>query len=163
MFRARVIITLAAIVSAFTAGGPAAPPAPYNGDLAIIVNRSNPVDDLSYADLRKVFMAERRHWSNGRKVTIVMREPGQAERETVLRQIYRMSESDFNRYFLQVAFQGDVQSAPKLLSTAAGVRKFVFNVPGAIGYLRAEEADDSVKVIRVDGRAPNEPGYKLKL
>lgn len=43
------------------------------------------------------------------------------------------------------------------------MRKFVFNVPGAIGYLRADEVDDLVKVIRPDNWLPGEPGYKLKV
>jgi hypothetical protein len=43
------------------------------------------------------------------------------------------------------------------------MKRFVFNVSGAIGYLRADELDDSVKVIRVDGRAPGEAAYRLRL
>jgi hypothetical protein len=80
-----------------------------------------------------------------------------------LRLIYRMSERDFNRYFLHGTFTGETQSVPKTLATAAGVDKFVFNVPGAIGYVRASEVDDSVKVVRVDGRAPRDGGYPLML
>ena len=40
--------------------------------------------------------------------------------------------------------------------------KFVSFVSGAIGYVRPEEVDASVKVLRVDGLAPGDPGYKLK-
>ena len=52
---------------------------------------------------------------------------------------------------------------PKLLSTATGVLRFVFNVPGAIGYVRASEVDPSVKVVVIDGLAPRTAGYKIKL
>lgn len=131
-------------------------------DLAIIVNKSNPLDGLPLTELRKIFLAERGYWPNGRKITLVMREPDQPERNTVLRVIYRMSEGDLNRYFLHASFTGEIQAPPKLLSTAAGVRRFIFNVPGAIGYVRASEVDESVKPIRVDTRAPGEPGYKIK-
>jgi hypothetical protein len=44
-----------------------------------------------------------------------------------------------------------------------GVRKFVFNVPGAIGYLRPEDVDDSVKVVRIDGHLPSDAEYPLKI
>ncbi len=131
-------------------------------DLAIIVNRANPVDTLTFAELKKIFLQERAHWSNGRKITVVMRDPGQPERQTVLRVIYQMSEKDLNRYFLQAIFTGEVQSAPKQLSTPEGVRRFVFNVPGAIGYVRASEVDDTVKVLRVDGRLPGSPEYAIR-
>ncbi len=131
--------------------------------LAIIVNKSNPIDNLSFAELRKTFLAETRAWSNGRRVTLVMREQGQPDRSSVLRQIYRMSEGDFNRHFLQAAFNGLAEGPPKSLATADGVRKFIFNVPGAIGYVRSNEVDESVKVVRIDGLGPDAPGYKLKI
>ncbi len=132
-------------------------------DLAIIVNKSNPVDNISLADLRKIFLAERSRWPNGRKVTIVMREQGRAERAAALKLIYQMREQDFNRHFLNIKFTGEALDEPKLLASTDGMIKFVFNVQGAIGYARASEIDSTVKVLRIDGFAPGQPGYKLKL
>jgi hypothetical protein len=43
------------------------------------------------------------------------------------------------------------------------VLRFVFNVPGAIGYARASEVDSTVKVLRVDGLLPGEDGYGLEV
>jgi phosphate transport system substrate-binding protein len=131
--------------------------------LAVIVNKSNPVEDLSSLELRKIFLAERRTWPGGHKITVVMREPGQTEREAVLRLVCRMSDSDFNKYFLQLSFTGESQVTPKVLATAGGMLRFVFNVPGAIGYVRAGELDGSVKAVRVDGHAPGDSLYRLKL
>ncbi len=134
-----------------------------NNCLAFVVNRSNPLENVSFVELRKIFLAERGHWPNGRRITIVMEERGQPERKAVLRDIYRMSETDFARYFIQKAFTGEVLSPPKTLASSTGVRKFVFNVPGAIGYVRADEVDATVKAIRVDGRLPGEKGYRIQL
>lgn len=131
--------------------------------LAIIVNHDNPIDNLSLAELRAVFLGERSHWSNGRRITLVMMEPGQPEREVVLREVCKMGESDFRRHFLQGLLTGEVLVSPKTLATSVGVRKFVFNVPGAIGYLRPEDVDDSVKVIQVDGRTPSDAEYSLRI
>jgi ABC-type phosphate transport system substrate-binding protein len=131
--------------------------------LAIIVNKTNPVENLSSNDLRSLLLSEQKSWPHGRRVTIVMREPGQPERVTLLKTVCRMTDSDYNKYFMQAQFIGDLQTTPKVLATAAGMRKFVFNVPGAIGYVRASEVDASVKIVRVDGRLPGEPGYRLRL
>lgn len=130
-------------------------------NLAIVVNRSNPVNGLTTADLRRVFLGERGHWPNGRRITLVMLEPGWLERDTVLSSIYHMNETEFNNHFLHGLFTGEVFVSPKTLSTPEGVRKFIFNVPGAIGYLRASDVDKTVKVIRIDERLPGEKGYKL--
>lgn len=130
--------------------------------LAIIVNRENPIENMSMAELRTIFLGERNHWPNGRRITLVMMETGQ-ERDAVVRDICRMSESDLRRRFLQGLLTGEVLVSPKTLATPVGVRKFVFNVPGAVGYLRPEDLDDSVKVIRVDGHLPSDADYPLKI
>jgi ABC-type phosphate transport system substrate-binding protein len=145
------------------AGASSPPSATSDQDLAIIVNQSNPVDNLSLQDLRIVFLGERSHWPNGRRITLVMMEPGLPERRAVLREIYRMNETDFRRHFLQGLFTGEVFVSPKTLASPVGVRKFVFNVPGAIGYVRASDADDTVKVIRIDGHLPDDKDYALRI
>jgi len=146
-------------------GGPS-PPAQVNAaeqNLAIIVNQANTVDDISLKELHTVFLGERSHWPNGRRITLVMMDSGMEERKAVLRDICRMSETDFSRHFLQGLFTGEVFVSPKTLSSPTGVRKFVFNVPGAIGYLRPGDVDDSVKVVRIDGHIPGDTEYPLKI
>jgi ABC-type phosphate transport system substrate-binding protein len=129
--------------------------------LAIIVNRTNPVENLSFAELREYFLGERTRWSNGRHVTIVMREPDQPERNAALRIIYEMREQDFHAHFLRAKFIGEALEEPRLLDTASRVVNFVFLQPGAIGYVRANEVAPSVKVVHVDGLMPGEANYKL--
>ena len=131
--------------------------------LAIVVNRSNPVENLSFAELRKVFKGEQSHWSNGRRVTVVMLESGKTERQAVLSQIYQMDDKDYNSYFLHNIFTGEVHAAPVALASSADVLKYVLNVQGAIGYVRTMDADESVKIVRVDGVLPCEKDYGIRL
>lgn len=142
---------------------PAEEAAPSSEALAIVVHNSNPVESLTVEELRKFCLAERNHWPNGRRVTVALREPGQAEREAVLKQLYGLTEQEFHRHFQQSKFTSEVQSAPRQLATASGVQRFVFNVPGAIGFVRVSEVDDTVKVLRLDGSAPTDRGYALKV
>ncbi|HEX8922002.1 MAG TPA: hypothetical protein VF766_11025 [Pyrinomonadaceae bacterium] len=136
-------------------------PAPV--ELAIIVNKSNPNDNLSFSELREYFLAERNNWSSGGgKVRVVMLEPGEPEREAVLHLIYDMSEKDFNSYFLGKKFRGEIQEEPRLRSSTPDMIKTISNLPGAIGYVRADEIDASVKVLRVDGLAPGDAGYRIR-
>ena len=140
-----------------------APPPARAEWLAVVVHKSNPIDNVSLEDLRNLCVAERKHWDSGRKITVALCEPGQPERECALRTVFRMKENEVTRFFLQGTFTGEVGAAPKQLATAAGVRRFVFNVPGAIGFVRASELDDTVKLVRVNGLAPGEAGYPLTL
>jgi phosphate transport system substrate-binding protein len=160
-----IILVMLAAGTAMLLGPPprvAAAPAKQDS-LAIIVNQANPVDNLSSAELRAVFLGERSHWPNGRRITLVMMEPGQPERDAILHDVCRMSESDFRRRFLQGLLTGEILVSPKTLSTAVGVRKFIFNVPGAIGYLRPSDVDDSVRVVKIDGHLPSDADYPLRI
>ena len=168
----RVLIILGAVVLL-----PAVPPTRNGGaagfrleerhearqSLAIIVNKSNPVDNLSFMELRRIFLGQRSRWPNGHRIAVVMLERGEPERETVLREVYRMKENDYTRHLLKGLFTGDVFVPPKTLSSPLVVRKFVFNAPGAIGYLRASDVDSSVKVVRVDGLLPADSEYRLQI
>jgi len=78
-------------VSPGSAAGPPASPAVPDDTLAIIVNQSNTIDDLSLKDLRTVFLGERSHWPNGRRITLVMMDPGLSERKAVLRDVCHMN------------------------------------------------------------------------
>jgi ABC-type phosphate transport system substrate-binding protein len=129
--------------------------------LAIVVNRSNPVENLSLAELRKIFLGQRIRWPNGHRVVVAMLDSGFPERDAVLREVYRMTESGYRDYFLKGRYTGDIPVLPKTLSSPEILRKFVFNAPGAIGYLRASDLDSSVKVVSIDGRLPDNREYKL--
>jgi ABC-type phosphate transport system substrate-binding protein len=131
--------------------------------LAIVLNRDNPIDGLSMRELRSIFLGERSHWPNGRRITLVMMELGQPERDTLVRDVCKMSESELRRRYLQGLLTGELLVSPKTLASPAGVRKFVFNVPGAIGYLRTEDVDDTVKVVAIDGYLPADVGYPLHI
>jgi ABC-type phosphate transport system substrate-binding protein len=168
----RVVLLLIAVIllqevsSRGKSGGLAPGPVSASGaeqSLAIIVNQSNSVENFSLPELRKIFLGERSHWPNGRRITLVMMDPAQPERKVILREIYGMNEKDLNNHFIQGVFTGVVFVSPKTLPTPSEVLKFVFNVPGAIGYLRASDVDGTVKILRVDGRLPDDKDYKLRM
>ncbi|HEX7979420.1 MAG TPA: hypothetical protein VF461_12520, partial [Gemmatimonadaceae bacterium] len=85
------------------------------------------------------------------------------EREAILQALYGVDEDEYRRGFLQAVFSGEASGAPRVLASPNGVLRFVFNVPGAIGYVRASEVDASVKTLRVDGHLPGEAGYRLEV
>src|SRR5215211_5803584 len=81
--------------------------------LAIVVNRNNPLSEISLADLRRVFRGQRSRWANGRRVTLVMRDPGAPERDAILQSLYGLDEEEYRRTFLQAVFSGEASDGPK--------------------------------------------------
>jgi ABC-type phosphate transport system substrate-binding protein len=159
----RLSMALGALLASLCALAPRAAQAQDAEPLAIVVNKSNPLSEISLVDLRRVFRGQRSRWSNGRRVTLVMRDQGTREREAILQSLYGVAEDDYRRTYMQAVFSGETADAPKTLASTNGVLRFVYNVPGAIGYVRARDVDASVKTLRVDGRLPGEPGYRLEV
>jgi ABC-type phosphate transport system substrate-binding protein len=132
-------------------------------DLAIVVNVASTLDNISSAELAKIFKAERTRTPDGVKYVLAMRETGSPERNAALRVIYQMTDAEYERYFLQATFAGTIQSSPKQFSSDSAVRQFVAGSPGAISYLRASDVDSSVKVLKIDGKSPGDPDYPIKI
>ena len=131
--------------------------------LAVIVHKSNPTENLSLAELREYFLSERTNWPTKQKVRAVMIAAGRPERAALLQVALDMRrEQDYQAHFLRAKFTEQALEQPRELAAAADVLRFVSNVPGALAYLPASEVDPSVKVVRVDGLAPGDPGYKLR-
>ena len=132
-------------------------------DLAIVVNKACGLDNVTSAELTKYFKAEKTKATDGTKLVIVVQDPGRPERDAALKRIYKMSESEYTDYFVEATFTGAVTAAPKSLPSSAAVKKFVADTAGALGYLASGDTDDSVKILKVDGHAPGDGGYPLKL
>jgi hypothetical protein len=109
--------------------------------VAIVVNRSHKIGDMSLADVRKLFLGEK-GTLNGRRVILLMSPAGTPARETVLRQIYKISESEFAKYVLQSAFTGR-QTPPHELA-AGEMKRLVAERPDVIGYLPFTQVDDGL-------------------
>jgi ABC-type phosphate transport system substrate-binding protein len=122
-------------------------PARAGDPVAIIVNSSNDISNLSVGDLQKIFLGEKSRWPNGKHIFLVMAAPGSPERAAVLKSVFKMSESDYAKYFLQAAFTGAISAPPKDATSAAQVKELVAANPGAIGYVQQQDADSSVKVL----------------
>lgn len=131
-------------------------------DMLVIVNKSNPVDNVSKAQLRKLLLGEQDSWPGGKKVSVILRSPGQPERAGVLKSVCGMSEDDFVQAKMHASFSGDAGAVPKALGTGAAVRLLVTTLPGGLGFVHASDVTDSVKVVTVDGVAAGQPGYKVK-
>jgi len=131
--------------------------------LAIVVDRSNPASNITMAELREIFIGDRRWWAHDRRIKLAGLQHGTAERETILKKIYKMDDRELGRYFFFEIYRGAPINPPIALQTPSQVRRFVASNPGAIGYLRASDVDNSVKVLRINGLLPGDDGYPLRL
>ena len=134
-----------------------------SGDLAIVVNPGTPVSQLTFAELRQVFLGERQYWNPATAVVLLIRAPAAAERDAVLNVIYQMREPQFKQYWIAKIFRAEMTSPPKLVYSNESANQLVAAIPGAIAFMAASDVKPGLKVLRVDGHLPGEPGYRLHL
>ena len=143
-------------IALFAAAGPG-----YGGEIAVIVNKANAIEDVSSRELAAIFKMEKKFWNDGNPIYLVMQGPGSPEKEAVLKAIYKMDEQELKKFWLTEIFQGTVTSFPKVIVSNQSVKAFVQQAPNAVGYIDASYVDGSVKVLKIDGKLPGENGYKL--
>ncbi|HUF76816.1 MAG TPA: hypothetical protein VMM35_11090 [Longimicrobiales bacterium] len=130
--------------------------------VAIVVHPETEVDNLSFDDLRRIFRGDVQFWSDGRRVTLLMRAPAAAERELVLDRIYGMDENEFREYWIGKMFRAEVAAGPKLVYSSDMARDLVTVIPGAITFVPVADVSSESRVLRIDGLLPSDPGYALR-
>lgn len=124
--------------------------------MAVIVHKSNNAQDLTSAELMKIFKCDMRKWTNGAAVTIVVRDPATPEMELLLSRIYKTSPEELRNF---IALHHD---AIVVVDSNEAMLNAVHSIPGAIGLIDVFRIDHEVKVLKVDGKLPVEYGYLLR-
>jgi ABC-type phosphate transport system substrate-binding protein len=132
------------------------------GDVAIVVRKDVPIDNLSMADVRKLFMGERQFWNSSLRVTLLVRAPTSRERDVVLKKIYQMTEAQFRQYWISRVFRAETATGPKIVYSNEMTMELVNGIPGAVAFLDASRVPAGLKVVKVNNRAPGEKDYPLR-
>jgi hypothetical protein len=165
MLRTRAIRNRIAFVF-LLAGGALLPPEAAAGragaPIAVIVHEQVPVQDISLAELRQIFLGERLAWSPELAITLLMPPRGSRERQFLLNKIYqRRSEIQYQHHWINKLFSDGGQITPKITDSHAMSASLVREIPGAIALVPADRIPRGVKVLRVDGKEPGQKGYPL--
>jgi phosphate transport system substrate-binding protein len=108
--------------------------------LALIAHPTNPVDNLTMAQVREVFAGQVRNWNEltdwTRPIQVAVREDGSGARAA----------------FDTAVLDGDaVTPTALILPGEEQMLKTITAMPGAIGYVATTWLDDSVRGVKIDG------------
>jgi hypothetical protein len=129
--------------------------------VAIVVSPDVPLDDLSFPEVRKLFLGERQFWSPKLRVVLLVRAPVSPERDVVLRSIYQMTEAQFRQYWISKVFRAEMTSGPKIVYSTEMTSELVTAIPGAVAFVDATQIPKGMKVLKIDGKLPSDKGYML--
>ena len=139
-------------------------PAAARGRIAVVVHKSNALDEVSSAELRRILLGDETRWSDKEKITVLLLAPGSEERQAVLRILLKMTDDDFTRHWISRVFQGEATVGPKVAPSPASMVRLVAGLPASLGIIDTDDipaGDPGLKILRVDGKAPSESGYAL--
>ena len=131
-------------------------------DIAIVVRPDTPVENLSFAELRRLMLGDRQFWSSNLKVTLLVRAPGAHERDVVLKTIYQMSEAQFRQYWIAKVFREEAAAGPRIVYSNQMASELAQAIPGAMAFMEAAQAPDGLKILKINGLLPGQKGYPLK-
>jgi ABC-type phosphate transport system substrate-binding protein len=132
-------------------------------DVAIVVNKANKIETISAKDLKQIFSGEKPRWPDGGKIQTLATSAAMPEHKTAIQFLFGMSEPEYQKYCIHASFVGEAQKVPRESGASLAVLNLVAVIPGAVGFVRAGLVSPgaSVKIVRIDGKAPGEPGYPL--
>lgn len=130
--------------------------------VAVVVHPDVPADDLSFAELRRLFRGDQQFWGGSQRVALVVRSGDVHERRVLLEEVYAMSERRFRQYWVGKVFRSEVASGPRVATSAAMALSLVRSLPGAIALVAAADVPAGARVLRIDGRLPGDRGYALQ-
>jgi phosphate transport system substrate-binding protein len=120
--------------------------------MAIVTDKDNKIQNVSSAQLAKIFKGEVKKWPDGRNLVLVLHTSSSDEVSTLSR-LTKMTNAEVK------AMIADHKDSARTVGSDAEVIDAVASTPGAIGMVEEHSINDRVSVIKVDGKLPLEAGY----
>lgn len=119
----------------------------WAGEVKIIANPSVRTESISAAELRSVFLEEKRSLGNGSHVEPVLSKGGPAH-AAFLKEYLGQTDDALQNHYRSLVFTGK-GSMPKVLHSDEEVVAYVAGTRGAIGYVGSTAAREGVRTLAV--------------
>lgn len=117
--------------------------------LAIVVNSTNAVNELSTDEVARLFLKKLRTWPDGRMAAPVDQTSASAVRALFGKEILRLSLGEQKEYWMKQTLSGR-ELPPRALEGDAAVLEFVGTQTGAIAYVSGSiQLPPTVKALKV--------------
>ena len=130
--------------------------------VVIVVNASQPITDISSADLRSIFLGQITRWPNHRAILPIVMPLDSTAGRLFLRHVIGMGEVDYAQNWIGVVFRGQAGSPPLVARSMAEAVRFVATHPEAIAVVTGIATDRNVRILTVGGASPDAIEYPLR-
>lgn len=130
-----------------------------DAQIAIAVNKDNPVDDISMSELKQIYLGKKTSFPDGKNIVL-------AEYADLKKTFYDIlldwSVTKMKKHWMGLIFSGTSSSAPKEFRQSGELKDFILRNEGAIAFMNLAEADKNVKLLTVNGKRPGSKDYPLQ-
>lgn len=128
--------------------------------LAVVVAKTSAVQDLSTAELRRIFTNEGDSDSSGQRYVPFNHPPHTTDRVGFDHLVLGMNADEVSQFWIERKIRG-LPGPPRSVDSLSLLLRLIARLPGGIGYARPAQLTGDVRAVRVNGKLPNEPDYSL--
>jgi len=126
--------------------------------IVIIVNKDNPIDNVSFKELQQIYLGEKLSFSNRKSIVLGV----DADiKQQFIKKLFNWSEIKFKQHWMNMIFSGASYVAPKEFKRLDELVRFITLNEGSIAFIDITEVDENIKVVTVDGKLPENEDYPL--
>jgi len=108
--------------------------------IVVLVNKDNPVGQMSVEEVKSIYSGTKRFWDNGAKIKPLHMPPESEEKECFIRNIFKVSVSQYKLFWLSQK-QKTGETEPLSLQVAYPILNILSRKKQAIGYVSKADYD----------------------
>lgn len=129
----------------------------------LVASEDVPLEDVTFEEIRRLYLFRKQFWSPGKPVNLILVESQLAPGSCLLDRIYRMDANAFRAMVRRKIYAAEIEVAPKVVTSESDALAYATHGEGVLTLVPASAVGDAgVRVLKIDGRLPGEPGYPLE-
>jgi hypothetical protein len=129
--------------------------------LAVFVAKDSGLHNLKLTELRRIFTNADDSGFSGQRSTPFNHPAHSTDRIGFDRTVLRMDPDEVSRFWIDRKIRG-LAGPPRAVDSMSQLLRLVSHTSTGIAYARPSQVSAEVRVIRIDGKLPNDAGYPLQ-
>lgn len=127
--------------------------------IAVVVNKNNPVNNLSLKELQQIYLGEKSLFTGNLVISLGA---DANNNQKFVKKLFNWSEVNYKKHWMNLIFSGGNYIAPKEFKRLDQIEKFVLYNEGSIAFVDFSMVNENMKVISINGKFPDDEKYTLK-
>ncbi|MFQ5444984.1 MAG: substrate-binding domain-containing protein [Nitrospinales bacterium] len=121
------------------------------------MNKKNKINNLSKANLARIYRGAIENWNNGKRILVVNRPFNRQIRAEFYKKI--LNSKPTKKFFKRGS---PIPIKMMIQQSSLATIKFISRIPNALGYIYLSQLTDEVKVLSINNARPENNDYLIK-